>query len=222
MGLHNWNLTIQEARSLQIKLSSMLCFENEALHYDVVAGADVAYLKKTNECVAACVLYSVSKKKILETVFSIEETKFPYIPGLLSFREAPVLINTFKRFQQDFHVAMFDGHGIAHPRRFGLASHIALWLDKPTVGCAKSKLVGNYNMPADEAGSWTELHDKDELIGSVLRTKKSVKPVFVSVGNGLTLMQAIAVTMECSIGYRIPEPIRAAHNLVNRLKRTLQ
>lgn len=221
MELHKWDITIQEARSLQIKLRSMLCFENEALYYDVVAGADVGYFKKRNECIAACVLYSVSIKKILETAFSIEETKFLYTPGLLSFREAPVLINTFKKLQQDFHVAMFDGHGIAHPRRFGFASHIALWLNKPAVGCAKSKLVGNYNMPPDQAGSWTELHDKDELIGAVLRTKKNVKPVFVSIGNGMNLFQAIAITMACSIGYRIPEPIRAAHNLVNKLKRTL-
>jgi deoxyribonuclease V len=222
MKLHNWNLSTREARNLQLQLRSMLCFSSKHLCHEIIAGADVAYLKKQNQCIAACVLYSISEHKILETASSIEETTFPYIPGLLSFREAPVLLNTFKKLHKDFHIALLDGHGIAHPRRFGLASHIALWLKKPTIGCAKTKLIGEYIQPPHQPGKWTELLHRGEVIGAVLRTRKNVKPIFVSIGNGLNLHQAIEITFMCITKYRIPEPIRAAHNLVNNLKRKLQ
>jgi deoxyribonuclease V len=217
--LHAWNVTYKEARELQQKLRTMLIFTADEVYCETIAGADVAYDKKQDKCIAACVLYSIKEQKIIETAVAVERITFPYIPGLLSFREAPAIIQALKKLKGNFQAAMLDGHGIAHPRRLGLASHVALWIDKPTIGCAKSRLIGEFETPPNRAGSWSELHDKGEVIGAVLRTKKDTKPVFISIGNAVSLMQAIALTLQCTTRYRIPEPIRAAHNLVNQYKR---
>ncbi|OGF66008.1 MAG: hypothetical protein A2Y62_06025 [Candidatus Fischerbacteria bacterium RBG_13_37_8] len=219
--LHTWNVTYKEARELQQKLRAMLILTADEVYCDTIAGADVAYNNKQNKCIAACVLYSIKEQKIIETAVAVERITFPYIPGLLSFREAPAVLQAFKKLKGTFQAAMLDGHGFAHPRRLGLASHVALWIGKPTIGCAKSKLIGKFETPPDKAGSWTELHDKGEIIGVVLRTKKNTKPVFISIGNAVSLAQAIVLTLQCTTRYRIPEPIRASHNLLNQHKRII-
>jgi len=154
----------------------------------------------------------------VETVVAEEKTRFPYIPGLLSFREAPVCLEAVERLTGQPDLFMIDGQGVAHPRRLGLAAHLGLFLDKPTVGCAKSRLIGTYEEPGPEKGAYGLLHDGPEVIGAVVRTRSRVKPVFVSVGNKCTLEDAIRITLACAARYRIPEPTRLAHQAVSRLK----
>jgi len=154
----------------------------------------------------------------METVTAQLETTFPYIPGLLSFREAPVCLEVVKQLRHEPDLFVIDGQGVAHPRRFGLASHLGLFLDKPTIGCAKSRLIGTYEEPGPEKGAYSPLYDRDEVIGAVVRTRARVKPVFVSVGHKCTLEDAIRLTLACTGRYRIPEPTRLPHQAVSRLR----
>ncbi len=156
--------------------------------------------------------------EIVETTEAIEKLTLPYIPGLLSFRESPVCIAAVEKLKNEPDAFLIDGQGIAHPRRFGLASHLGLFFDKPTIGCAKSRLTGTYEEPAPEKGSFSPLKDKNETIGAVVRTRGNVKPLFVSVGNKCLLEDAIKITLDCTTKYRIPEPTRLAHQLVSKLK----
>jgi deoxyribonuclease V len=154
----------------------------------------------------------------VETATAEQETRFPYIPGLLSFREAPVCLEAVAKLGCQPDLFMIDGQGVAHPRRLGLASHLGLFLDKPTIGCAKSRLIGKHEEPGSERGAYCLLRDGDETIGAVVRTCSRVKPVFVSVGHKCTLDDAIRITLACATRYRIPEPTRLAHQAVSRLR----
>jgi len=214
-NLHKWNITYKEAIALQEKLRKRIKFNESNIEAKIVVGADVAYDKKNNLCIGACVVYDLKENKILQKIIKKGKVNFPYIPGLLSFREAPILLKAFNEVKFSYDVAILDGQGYAHPRRFGLASHISLWLNKPTIGCAKSRLIGEYKMPSNEIGDWSELKEKDEVIGAVVRTRKNVKPIFVSVGNQVNIENAIEIILKCCQGYRLPEPIRIAHNYVN-------
>ncbi len=154
----------------------------------------------------------------VETVTAQQETRFPYIPGLLSFREAPVCLEAVAKLKQRPDLFMIDGQGVAHPRRLGLASHLGLFLDRPTIGCAKTRLIGTYEEPGRERGAHGLLRDDDDTIGAVVRTRSRVKPVFVSVGHKCTLEDAIRITLSCATRYRIPEPTRLAHQAVSTLR----
>lgn len=156
--------------------------------------------------------------EILETVHAVNKLTFPYVPGLLSFREAPTCLDALANLSVEPDVIMVDGHGIAHPRRLGIASHIGLFVDIPTIGCAKKKLVGEYEIPGEQKGSFSTLTHKDEQIGVVLRTRDNVKPVFVSVGNNCSLEQAKEIVLSCAVKYRLPEPTRLADKLVGQIK----
>jgi deoxyribonuclease V len=164
--------------------------------------------------------------EVVETAEAVRIVTFPYIPGLLSFREAPVCIAAVEKLQKRPDVFIIDGQGVAHPRRLGLAAHLGLFFDTATIGCAKSRLIGTYEEPPLEKGSYTLLRDKTsvesntqfEVIGAVVRTRTNVKPVFVSVGNKCLLADAIEVTLACTSRYRLPEPTRLAHQRVSRLK----
>jgi deoxyribonuclease V len=156
--------------------------------------------------------------ELIETAAASRKLTFPYIPGLLSFREAPVCIEAVEKLKTEPDVFIIDGQGIAHPRRFGLAAHLGLFFDKPTIGCAKSRLTGMFEEPPPEKGGHTLLKHKDEIIGAVLRTRTNVKPVFVSVGNKCLLEDAIRITLACTTKYRLPEPTRRAHQLVSKLR----
>jgi deoxyribonuclease V len=138
---------------------------------------------------------------------------FPYVPGLLAFREGPVVLAALAKLQDQPDVLIFDAHGLAHPRRMGLASHLGVLLDRPTVGCAKSRLVGVHEEPDESRGSWTPLTDADEWIGAVVRTRDHVRPVYVSIGHRVDLKTAISLTLGCTSRYRLPEPIRWAHRV---------
>jgi deoxyribonuclease V len=149
----------------------------------------------------------------------VSETSFPYVPGLLSFRESPSVLEAWSKLKTEPDAVMFDGQGIAHPRRVGIASHVGLLIERPTLGCAKSVLVGKYDEPDPARGSWTKMIDKGEVVGAAVRTKNNVQPIFVSPGHLIDLEGAIRLTLECYGGYRQPEPTRRAHLLVNALRR---
>jgi deoxyribonuclease V len=185
-----------------------------------VAGADAAFDLQAGLVFAAVVILTFPSLEPVETVVHRERLSFPYIPGLLSFREAPALLQTFKKVRHSPDVILVDGHGVAHPRAAGIACHVGICLDKPTIGCAKSLLVGTHRMPGLSRGASTSLYDASgHVIGAVVRTRNRVKPVFVSVGHRIGLAQAVRLTLACGKGYRIPEPTRQADLLAERAKR---
>jgi deoxyribonuclease V len=217
--LHSWNLTPKEAVALQRELAGRVDTSRPLGQCEIVAGADVSYNRFSPTCYAAVVVLRTRDWTLIETQGAVSESKFPYVPGLLTFREAPVLLEAFRKLRTMPDAVMLDGQGRAHPRRLGFAAHMGLWLNIPCVGCAKSRLIGTYAEPGMRAGSRTQLMDHGEVIGSVVRTKDHVKPVFVSIGNKIDLASAVRLVLRCCNGYRIPEPIRQAHLHVNALRR---
>jgi deoxyribonuclease V len=166
------------------------------------------------------VVWDVQHQRVIETASAIKPSRFPYVPGLLSFREGPALIAAARKLKCEPDVLMFDGHGRAHPRRFGIATHMGLVFDRPSIGCAKSRLCGAHKDPPPERGRHVPLVDGDEKIGRVLRTRHGLKPVYVSVGYKVTIDDAVRVCLECCTKYRLPEPARLAHQLVTQAKVT--
>jgi deoxyribonuclease V len=219
-NLHNWNVDYREAKQLQEELSGRLILHNDGLPEDIkiIGGADISYSRGENLFFAAVILLDFSTMDIIEVSSVVEKTEFPYIPGLLTFREGPALLRAFKKIRRKPDVVIFDGQGIAHPRGIGLASHIGLFLDIPTIGCAKKRLVGSAADIEGERGNYAPLIYKENVIGAVLRTKRNVKPVYVSQGHKIDLKEAIRITLASSRGYRLPEPTRKAHLTVNKLR----
>jgi deoxyribonuclease V len=162
---------------------------------------------------AAVVSLKYPSLEPLEQAISLRPVNFPYIPGLLSFREAPLILEAFEKLKQSPDLLIIDGHGIAHPRRFGIACHIGLLLDVPSIGCAKTLLLGEYDEPCPEQGGFSYLKDQEEIIGAVLRTRSNVKPVFVSIGHKVNLKDSIKFVLNCCCGYRLPETTRRADRL---------
>ena len=183
-----------------------------------VAGTDVSASRGTDRVWAGAVVSSYPDLHVLEEAWTEGKSSFPYIPGILSFREIPVLLDALNHLKIWPDVILCDGQGTAHPRRMGLASHLGVLLDWPTIGCAKSRLVGEFSDMAHRKGSFSLLCHKDEVIGAAARTRAGVKPVFVSPGNRITLEKSLEIVFRCSPKYRIPEPLRRAHNLVTRLR----
>lgn len=218
-SLHRWDLTPKEAIALQKELAARIDTKTPLKHFDLVAGADVSYARFSNVFYAGVVVVRVADGAVVERQGAVRVNPFPYIPGLLSFRETPALLDAFAKIESKPDVVMFDGHGYSHPRRMGITCHLGLWLDHPTVGCAKSRLVGEVQMPALRAGSTAPLLDRGEVIGEVLRTKNGVQPVFVSAGHRIDLECAVRVVQATCRGYRVPEPTRQAHLYVNELRR---
>ena len=216
---HPWQVTYREAVAIQEGLRRRLVRSGPLGRPELVAGADVSYSKHTDRVYAGVILLSFPALEVVETVTYADKAGFPYIPGLLTFREGPVLLHAFAGLKRRPDVVIFDGQGYAHPRRMGLASHMGILLDVPSVGCAKSRLVGEYAEPGPEAGEWTPLTDGRETLGRVLRTRSRVKPVFVSVGHKLGLAGATKLLLACGRGYRLPEPTRRAHHLVNDFRK---
>ncbi len=223
--LHGWNLSYSQAVSLQKHLAQQVQQIELRSKTKTVAGLDCAFSKDGRRILAVVVVLRLPEFELVETVNAVRNVSFPYIPGLLSFREAPVCLDAVEKIQARPDVFIIDGQGIAHPRRLGLAAHLGLFFDKPTIGCAKSRLTGVYQEPHPEKGAYSQLKDEkakdqnnDVTIGAVVRTRTNVKPVFVSVGHKCLLEDAIKITLTCAVKYRLPEPTRLAHQLVSRLK----
>ncbi|MCI0387924.1 MAG: deoxyribonuclease V [Acidobacteria bacterium] len=217
-SLHGWNLTPSEAIEIQHRLRGLV--QIEPLHHeiDTIAGADVSFNKYSETIYAGIVVLSFPGLQIIESAGIRSVAKFPYVPGLLSFREAPSLLEAWDKLETKPDVLMLDGQGLAHPRRLGIACHVGILLDHPTIGCAKSILVGRHDLLALEAGSQVPLIDRGEQVGIVLRTKKNVAPVYVSAGHLIDLPSSVELVLRSTLKYRQPEPTRQAHLLVNRLR----
>ncbi|HKQ89626.1 MAG TPA: deoxyribonuclease V [Blastocatellia bacterium] len=218
LPLHRWDLTPREAVEVQQRMRNMVRLRPLAQPVGVIAGADISYNKFSETVFAGIVVLSLPDLRIVETAGVRSVAKFPYVPGLLSFREAPSLLEAWEKLKTKPDVLMLDGQGIAHPRRFGIACHVGVLLDWPTIGCAKSILVGRYGELGLEAGSRSPLVDKGEQVGVALRTKSKVTPVYVSPGNLMDLDSAVDLVLRSTTKYRLPEPTRQAHLLVNRLR----
>lgn len=219
---HQWDVTPKEAIDIQKQLADQIQLQPLTQPIGSVAGADVSFNKNSELVFAAVVLLSFPQLTLIEQVSATGITHFPYIPGLLSFREAPILLAAFEKLSIVPDVVICDGHGIAHPRRLGIAAHLGLCLERPTLGCAKKKLTGLYeaHQLAPTAGATIALKDKEnQIIGSVVRTKMGIKPVFVSPGHQMDITTAVDVVLNCCRGYKLPEPTRQAHLWVNQVRR---
>jgi len=216
--LHNWNLSYERARALQTALATKVQFSSFKGTPRLIAGLDCAFSKDSRRICAAIIVLKFGTFEIVETVTAVAKVAFPYIPGLLSFREAPVCIKAAKKLKTGPDIFLIDGQGIAHPRRLGLAAHLGLVFDKATIGCAKSRLTGSFDEVGLQKGDYSLLTDKSETIGAVIRTRTNVKPLFVSVGNRCLLKDAIRITLACAVKYRLPEPTRLAHQMVSKLR----
>ncbi|MBN2512759.1 MAG: endonuclease V [Sedimentisphaerales bacterium] len=186
-----------------------------------IAAIDCAFSRDKKRIAAIAVQVCLPELKIIQTSEAVLDVTFPYVPGLLSFREAPVCIEAMRMIRGIPDVVLIDGQGIAHPRRFGLASHIGVWLDCPTIGCAKSRLIGQFERIPVKKGKYELLKDKNDIIGSVLCTRNQVKPLFISPGHKITLDQSIKIVLSCCTRYRLPDPARLAHQLVTQLREKL-
>ena len=217
--LHDWNLTPREAVELQKSLRERVRIMPLTRRVETIAGADISFNKFSEIVYAGIVVLRLPSLEVVEEACVVGEARFPYVPGLLSFREAPSVLEAWAKLKTEPDAVMFDGQGVAHPRRVGIASHMGLILDRPTFGCAKSVLVGRYDEPDEERGSQSQLVDKGETVGAAVRTKRKVQPVFVSPGHMIDFDDAIRLTLLCYAGYRQPEPTRRAHLLTNALRR---
>jgi len=216
--LHPWDLQPTNAIALQKELKSQLKIQPLEGKPQFIAGADLSFDRGSDTVWAGIVVLSLPDLQIVESRGQQATAPFPYVPGLLSFREAPAILQVWETLEQKPDILIADGQGTAHPRGFGVACHLGLWLDIPTIGCAKTLLCGKFGDLAEERGAHQPLIYKKEFIGAALRTKKRVSPVFVSPGNLINLEDSTKILLGCDGGYRIPEPTRQAHLFVNRLR----
>jgi deoxyribonuclease V len=213
--VHGWDLTPKDAIALQTALRGRVVREDRIGVVRRIAGVDVGFEQDGRVTRAAVAVLEYPGLALAEQVVVRVATTFPYVPGLLSFREAPAVLAAFEKVRAAPDLILYDGQGIAHPRRFGIASHVGLLLDCPSIGVAKSRLVGAHKMPANRRGAWTPLRDAGEVIGAVLRTRAGVKPLYVSIGHRVSLETAVRWTLACVTRYRLPETTRWAHRLAS-------
>ncbi len=212
--------SVKESFHLQRKLSRMVIRIPGPADIGTVAGADIAIRTKERKLICGIILFSYPEMKEIERVWTVSDEVFPYVPGLLGFREAPAVIKTFKKLKNRCDMLMVDGHGLAHPRKFGLACHVGVLLDIPAIGVAKKNLYGTFEEVGPARGERTPvIGEGGDVLGVVLRTRDGVKPVYISVGNRTDIDTAVAVVLECLRGLRIPEPTRLADKYVASLKK---
>ena len=222
--LHNWNLSPSQAVALQREMAGRVLQQPlDISKNETVAGADISFNKFSHNTFpetiyAGIVVLKFPSLEIMEKSGVVSRTKFPYIPGLLSFREIPALLEAWEKLQNTPDILICDGQGMAHSRRFGVACHAGILMERPTIGCAKSVLVGKFEEPEIVRGSWQKMIHREETVGAALRTKNKVAPVYVSPGHLIDLPTSIEVRLCCDSGYRIPEPTRQAHLFVNELR----
>jgi deoxyribonuclease V len=242
LRLHRWDVTAEEARDIQLRLRRRVEMADRIGRVRLVAGADLAFRlperrsweRGTGRAIAGVVVFTYPKMEEVERVWIEQKLTFPYVPGLLSFREIPALLSAFARLRHSPDLIFCDGQGYAHPRRFGIACHLGVLLDRPTIGCAKSRLIGESAEPNAKAGAWSQLKapaestdgkprslsaGAQEVIGAVLRTRTRVGPIYVSQGHRISLARAVEFTLAVCDGYRIPLPTRTADHFVEAVKR---
>jgi deoxyribonuclease V len=217
-----WAALVEKWKATQTRLRGRMIIAPLEPLPRFVAGADCAFSADKKTIFAAAVVYDRETQRVVEIAHATRPAEFPYIPTFLSFREGPAIKQAIGALRHEFGAILFDGQGFAHPRRCGIASHLAIELDKPGIGVAKSRLIGTFANPAVKAGAIAPLVDGDEQIGVVLRTQKGVRPVFVSIGHRVDLASAVNLVLACCTRYRIPEPTRQADIEVARLKRKLE
>ncbi|MBZ5487371.1 deoxyribonuclease V [Halomonas aquamarina] len=220
-ALHEWNLAPQEAIALQKELAQRLELTDRIDPVTHIAGMDIGFEDDGDTTRAAVVLLkwdpaTAPDLAVVEQIVHREPTRMPYIPGLLSFREIPAALGAFKKLSTRPELVMVDGQGIAHPRRLGIAAHLGLWLDLPTIGVAKSRLYGKHEEVGERRGDWTALTARGETIGAVLRSREKVKPIFVSPGHRMSLETSLSWVMQCLGRTKLPEPTRLADRLASR------
>ena len=215
--LHEWNVSPAEAKAIQRQLQRYVVAENCLGPVSTVAGVDVSFTHRQTAR-AAIVVLTFPELQPVDHAIAETEVAFPYIPGLLAFREVPAVLAAFTELQTVPDLFLFDAHGLAHPRRLGLASHVGVLLDWPSIGCAKSRLVGEYVEPAHERGGTSVLSESGQPIGMVVRTRSGVKPIFVSVGHRVDLDMAVRHVLDCAPKYRLPETTRWAHRVAGGAK----
>jgi deoxyribonuclease V len=213
--LHGWSLSPKQAIALQARLRDRVETEDRIGIVRYVAGIDVGFEDGGATTRAAVAVLDARSFALVDRAVVREPTRFPYVPGLLSFREAPAVLAACERLRVAPDLILYDGQGFAHPRRFGIASHVGVLLDTPTIGVAKTRLIGEHRAPPDRRGAWVPLRDKGETVGAVLRTRAGVKPVYVSIGHRVSLPTAVRWTMACVTRYRLPETTRWAHRLAS-------
>ena len=216
--LHPWNVTYEEAIKIQKCLKDKVILKKIDRRINYIAGLDVSYAKEGNTVRAGVVVLDFPSLVKIEERWAQSKVSFPYIPGLLSFREIPALLDILTKIEIEPDLIFCDGQGIAHPRGLGIASHLGVLLRKPTIGCAKSRLVGEFDPVGEDEGEYVHLRYQNRIIGAVVRTRSRVKPVFISPGYGVVLKDCIRFVLETCPTYRIPEPTRQAHLLVNSVR----
>jgi deoxyribonuclease V len=205
---HPWDVSPADAIEIQKHLAGLVVRKSKINRVKTVAGIDTAYCRGYAR--AAVVVLDFPSLNTREYTTSEQPIRFPYVPGLLTFREGPAIMAAFEKLKSTPDLIVFDGQGVAHPRRFGIASHIGVLLDIPSIGCAKTRLVGQYREPGSERGEYALLEDKGDTIGAVVRTRTNVKPVFVSIGHRIGLRDSIKYVLDCCTRYRLPETTRQA------------
>jgi len=218
-GGHPWNVSVQDAFRIQEGLRSELVLQDDFDRVGRIAGFDVSFSRERDLLHAAVVVIDAGTLEVLETVSASAEPTFPYVPGLLSFREGPVVELAYRELKLEPDLLMFDGQGIAHPRGLGLASHMGLLLDRPSIGCAKSRLIGDFKEPKQKRGAMRTLSIQRKKVGVVLRSKDNTKPLFVSPGHRISVESAADWVLRTAKGYGLPEPTRLAHIAAGRAKR---
>ena len=216
--LHSWKLGVQEAIRIQKDLRDRLILKKTFSGVRTIGGGDVTYSKNRNLLLGAIVVLSFPGMETLDIATAYGKIPFPYVPGLLSFREGPILIRVFKKLKVKPDVMIYDGQGIAHPKGFGLASHLGLWFDQPSIGCAKTPLLKDFICPGNSKGSFEFIRRDGKEVGALLRTKEKVKPLFVSPGHRIDLVTSLQLIVESCQGFRIPEPLRKAHQLSRKMR----
>lgn len=214
-----WPRNLEMARAVQESLREKVKIKPLQKDIELIAGVDAAFVGDSVTAIASLFIYT--KLRPIEDSISTMRSSFPYIPGFLSFREGPAILKALEKLKSKPDLILLDGQGIAHPRGIGIASHIGVILNIPAIGCAKSRLVGEYDEPGMRKGEWTYLYYHGNRVGAVLRTRDNVRPIFVSPGHMVDIESAIDIVMHCVKGFRIPEPLRRAHHLTRRNISTL-
>lgn len=212
-------ITTQEAKKRQESLRGKLSLEPLSYPIQTVAGADLSFNRGSDNVYAGIIVFSYPGLQPIAQSLVAARVDFPYIPGLLAFREIPPLEQAWQKLRKKPDVLVMDGHGIAHPRRMGIATHFGILHDQPAIGCAKNVLIGEYEEPGQDKGSFTHLKVNGERIGSVLRSRTSVNPIFVSPGHKVSFLDSLEIVMGCLSKYKLPETTREAHRIVNQLRK---